>query len=357
MMKNKMVILSMLFLLVFGVSGVFAEGGQESGEEPSRVIEARLASEEVEGDFMTVWANNFSDYMREETDGVYQLDVYPFGSLGDNRDINELAQLGVVEYVFSDFAWISSFVPQAQVLALHYLWPRERTGEVLEWVVKNGETLDLLEQHFRKNGLVPLGIVYEGWQWLTSTEPADSLEAVNGLKTRVMGSQLLVQNYRNYGFAPTPMGYGEIYSGLQTGLLDAQINPLFAVYSMGFYEPTDYFTQMWAEPFLGIPTINMQHFDGLPEDMQQMMRDYWADAVVPAAEWIDERNASDRAKIEEEKPSIEWYEFTDEQVARATELAREMDETYVDIGGEGAAEMLETLKADIEAAKTALGVE
>jgi len=356
-MKNKMIVLSMLVLFVFGVSGVFAEGGQESAEEPNQVIQARLASEEVEGDFMTVWANNFADYLMEETDGMYQLDVYPYGSLGDTRDINELAQLGVVEFVFSDFAWMSSFVPQAQVLGMHYLWPREKTGEVVEWVVKNGETLDVLEEHFRKNGLVPLGIVYEGWQWVTSTEPADTIEAMSGLKTRVMGSQLLVQLYRNYGLAPTPMNYGEIYSALQTGLIDAQINPLFAVYSMGFYEPTEHFTQMWAEPFIGIPTVNMQHFDGLPEEMQQMMRDYWADAVVPAAEWIDERNASDRAKIEEEKPSIEWHEFTDEQVAEATEMARDMDDTFVDIGGEGAAELLETLKADIEAAKAAVGVD
>ncbi|MFP4565058.1 MAG: TRAP transporter substrate-binding protein DctP [Spirochaetaceae bacterium] len=355
-MKNKMIVLSVLVLFVFGVSGVFAEGGQEDSE-PSRVIEARLASEEVEGDFMTVWANNFADYLREETDGVYQLEVYPYGSLGDTRDINELAQLGVVEYVFSDFAWISSFVPQAQVLALHYLWPREKIGEVLEWVVKNGDTMELLEEHFRDNGLVPLGIVYEGWQWVTSKEPVESLDDMDGVKTRVMGSQLLVQNYRNYGFSPTPMSYGEVYSALQTGLIDAQVNPLFAVYSMKFFEPTDYFTQMWAEPFLGIPTINMQHYDGLPPEYQQMMKDYWADAIIPATEWIDERNESDRAKIEEEKPSIEWYEFTDEQVAEATELAREIDETYVEIGGEGAEELLETLKSDIEAAKAAVGVD
>jgi TRAP-type C4-dicarboxylate transport system substrate-binding protein len=358
-MKNKMIVLSMLVMFLIGVTGVFAEGGQESGEagEQMEVIEARLASEEVEGDFMTVWANNFADYLREETDGMYQLDVYPYGSLGDTRDINELAQLGVVEFVFSDFAWISSFVPQAQVLALHYLWPREKTAEVLEWVVKNGDTMPMLEEHFRRNGLVPLGIVYEGWQWITSKQPIRSLDDMNGVKVRVMGSQLLVQNYRNYGFSPTPMSYGEVYSALQTGLIDAQINPIFAINSMKFYEPTEYFTQMWAEPFLGIPTVNMQHFDGLPDEVQQMMRDYWADAVIPSAEWIDERHESDRQAIMDADPQIKWYEFTDEQVARARELAREIDQKYVEIGGEGAGEMLDTLLADIEAAKAAVGVD
>ena len=65
----------------------------------------------------------------------------------------ELAQLGVVEFVFSDYAWISSFVPQAQVLALNYLFPTERVPEVIDWMVKNGEFFPLLEKAFRKHRL------------------------------------------------------------------------------------------------------------------------------------------------------------------------------------------------------------
>ncbi len=357
-MTKKIIALSMMMVLLFGAVGAFAAGTEEAGGTGDmEVIEARLASEEIEGDFMTVWAENFADFMYEETDGVYQLDVYPYGSIGDTRDINELAQLGVVEFVYSDFAWISSFVPQAQVLALHYLWPREKIGEVLEWVMRNGESFQMLEEHFRKNGLVPLGIIYEGWQWITSSKPVATLQDMQGIKTRVMGSQLLVADYRAYGFSPTPMSYGEVYSALQTGLIDAQVNPLFAIYSMKFYEPTKYFTQMWAEPFLGIPTVNMQHFDTLPAEYQQLMRDFWADNVVAAADWIDERNANDRAAIEAEKPSIVWTEFTDAQIAEARPVARTVDSTFVDIGGDGAAELLDQLLSDIEAAKAAVGVD
>ncbi len=357
-MAKKIFVLTMLLVFAVSMTGLFAEGNQErGGGGTTQVIEARLASEEIEGDFMTVWANNFADYMREATDGGYDLDVYPYGAIGDTRDINELAQLGVVEWVFSDYAWISAFVPQAQVLALNYLWPRDKVAEVVEWVVKNGETMDLLENHFRRNGLVPLSIMFEGWQWVTSTDPVSTLEEMQGVKVRVMGSQMLVANYRSYGYSPTPMSYGEVYSGLQTGLIDAQINPLFAIYSMKFYEPTRYFTQMWAEPFLGIPTANMQHFDSLPEEYQQLMRDWWADAIVPAGEWINEKNAGFREAIMEEKPSIVWNEFSDEQIAEATEIARTVDADFIKAGGDGAEELLDTLLRDIEEAKQALGVD
>ncbi|MFP4491290.1 MAG: TRAP transporter substrate-binding protein DctP [Spirochaetaceae bacterium] len=369
-MKKRIGLLILAVVVILAAGLVFV-GCQEEGAAPAqeeeteeeeklldRKIEARMASEEVEGDFMTVWGNNFADHMREQTDEMYDLEVYPYGSLGDTRDINELAQLGVVEYVFSDFAWISSFVPEVQVLSLHYLWPKDHVVEVLDWVVNNGDIMPFLEDAFRNNGLVPLGILFEGWQWLTSKEPMETVEDLEKVKVRVMGSKLLVEDYRGYGMSPTPMDYGEIYSGLQTGLIDAQIQPMFANYSMKFYEVTDYFTQMWAEPFLGIPTVNMQHFDTLPDEVQQMMKDYFRSNIMESADWINERNASDRDKIEEERPDLEFTEWGDDQVEKAREMAQVVwEEEYPDIAGEGAVEALEILLEDIEDAKDELGIE
>jgi TRAP-type C4-dicarboxylate transport system substrate-binding protein len=322
------------------------------------VVEARFASEEIEGDFMTVWGTRFADHMRETTGGQLDITVYPFGTLGSTRDINELAQLGVVEFVFSDYAWISSFVPEAQVLALHYVWPPENTAKVLEWVVNNGEFMPELEEAFRRRGLFPLAVMYEGWQWITSKKPAASLEDLEGLKTRLMGSQMLVENYRRYGISPTPMSYGEVYSSLQTGVIDAQVNPLFANSSMKFYEVTEHFTQMWAEPFLGIPSVNRDFFDSRPPEEQQAMKDFFRNNIVEAADWIDARNESDRKKIEEERPGITWTEWTEEQIEIARgEAAPVRTEVYPRLAGENAERLLDLLLQDIEAAKAALGSE
>lgn len=329
------------------------------GERPATaddgVIQARLASEEIEGDFMTVWGERFAEHMREATDGQIDITVYPFGTLGSTRDINELAQLGVVEFVFSDYAWISSFVPEAQVLALHYVWPPENTAEILEWVVNNGEFMPELEEAFRRRNLFPLAVMYEGWQWITSKKPAATLEDLQGLKTRLMGSQMLVENYRRYGISPTPMSYGEVYSSLQTGVIDAQVNPLFANYSMKFYEVTDHFTQMWAEPFLGIPSVNLEFYESLSEERQQAMKDFFRNNIIEAAEWIDARNAADREKIEAERPGITWTEWTEEQI----EIARGQVEpvrtdVYPNLAGEHAVRLLDLLLRDIENAKAAL---
>ncbi len=328
-------------------------------DEPvlDQVIEARLASEEIEGDFMTVWAENFSEHMYDWSDGMFQLDVYPYGTLGDARDINELAQLGVVEYVFSDFAWIGAFVPEATVFGLHYLWPEERPWEVKDWVVRNGETMVILEESYRREGLVPLSIMFEGWQWITSNDPVRTIDDMQGFDVRIMPSDMLNDQYLGLGASPTPMAFGEVYSGLQTGLIDGQVNPLFAIRSMNFYEVQDYFTQIYAEVFVGIPTINMVFFDSLPEEVQQEHRDWWADAILPAADWINERHETDLQAMLDERPEIEIIEVTGEDQDEFREAAMAAHEKFFEHGGPNAQAIYDALVSDIEQAKVELGIE
>ncbi len=347
---KRVIVLAISLLMIFSLNTALA--GEYTGKE----IKAKFASEEIEGDFMTVWGKNFAKHMKDWSDGKIDITVYPYGSLGDNRDINELAQIGVVDFVYSDYAWISSFVPQAQVLCLNYLWPREKVAQVLEWVVKNGKLMPLLEEKFRKNGLVPLGILYEGWQWITSKKPVNSMADLKGVKLRLMASKLLVENYKSYGAAPTPMSYGEVYSGLQTGLIDAQVNPLFAIYSMKFYEVQNHCSQIWSEPFMGIPTVNMKFYDSLPKNAQAEMKNFWAGSIVGAAGWIDKVNADCKAKMLKAKPDLKINVLPDDKIGEFKAAAEKVYPTYEEIGGEGAKDVLAVLKADIAAAKEALGV-
>ncbi|MDA3834406.1 MAG: TRAP transporter substrate-binding protein DctP, partial [Spirochaetales bacterium] len=210
---------------------------------------------------------------------------------------------------------------------------------------------------FRENGLVPLGILYEGWQWITSKYPVNSPADLKGLKTRIMGSKQLNMDYLAYGMSPTPLAYGEIYSALQTGLIDAQIQPIFANYSMGFYEVADYFIQLWAEPFLGIPSVNMQFFDSLTAEQQQLMRDYWSGVAKESADWIDVKNGKDMEKIKAARPNIKFVEFNDAQVAQLQKLAQtKVYPRFSETGGTDADEILAALQNDIKNAKKAVGM-
>lgn len=352
-----------MITLSLGLTACSSEQTTESSEPagtgnytgPS--ISARFASEEIEGDFMTVWGKKFAEHMKAWSGGRIQIEVFPYGSLGTAGDINELAQMGVVEFVFSDYAWISSYVPQAQVLSLNYLFPADNVPGILDWMHTNGDFVPLLDGAFRKHGLVPMGILYEGWQWITSNEPIRTPEDMDGLKIRLMSSRLLVETYRAYGASPTPMSYGEVYSSLQMGMIDAQVNPLFAAHSMKFFEVQDHFTQLYSEPFLGIPTANQTFFENLPPEVQEEMKRFWRDAIMPASQWIDERNASDRDKMLEQRPSLTFHELSAEHRALFQEKAENVYDVFLRIGGEGAQELLDAIQRDIPAAQQALSNE
>jgi len=345
---RKLTCLLIALMLSLPVTGAFASG------YTGGPVKAKLASEEIEGDFMTVWARKFAEHMKEWSDGKIEIEVYPYGTLGNTGDINELCQLGVVQFVFSDYAWISSFVPQTQVLALNYLFPTEKISERLDWIVRKGKFMPLLESKFRANNLVPLSIMFEGWQWVGSKEPITSIEDLNGVKIRVMSSKLLVEDYRAYGTSPTPMNYGEIYSGLQMGLIDAQVQPLFAHYSMKFFEVENYITQLGNEPFLGIPTVNKEFFDGLTKEAQQEMRKFWIDAIVPAGNWITEKNAADKEKMQKAKPDLQFNTLEGPAIEKFKAAAKTVYPQFVEIGGEGSQEILDALLEDIDAAQKAV---
>jgi TRAP-type C4-dicarboxylate transport system substrate-binding protein len=327
-----------------------------AGEYTGKAIKAKLATEDLEGDFMTVWSQKFSKEMKSWSDGKIDIAVFPYGSLGDTRDINELCQFGVIDYVVTDYAWISSFVPEAQVLALHYIWPRERAPEVLAWVVKNGKFMGALEKAFRRNDLVPLGIIWEDWMWITSKSSINEKKDLKGMKLRLMSSKVLVDQWKSYGASPTPMSFGEVYGGLQMGLIDAQMNPIFADYSMKFFEVTDFFTLTFAEAYLGIPTMNKAKYDALPENAQKKMREFWGEATITSAKWIQDRNKEDMEKIKKERPVIKFTELSNEKIQEFKTIAESNYSKFDAIGGPDGKLVKDTLLKDIADAKKALGI-
>jgi len=355
-MKNRIVLLALIVALLLPTAALFAQG-EKAAPAADQVYNVKMPTAEVEGDPMTVWAHEFAAYMKEATDGKFNITVYPYGSLGENDDIVEQAQLGINEFTFADYGWISAFVDLANVLALHYIWPYERLPEVLHWVVKNGDSYEIIKDAFIKQGLYPLGILFEGWQWMTSKKPVTEISHLRGLKTRVMGSAMLTMDYRAYDIVPTPLAYGEIYSALATGLLDAQSQPMFANSSMGFFEVAQHFVQLWAEPFLGLPTVNYDFWMSLPQEYRDLIENWWHDKIVSSEAWVNENNEGHRARIIRERPNTTFYEMNDAQIAQLRKLAEEkVWPNWGSIGGPGSDELLKTLLNDVENAKKALGI-
>jgi TRAP-type C4-dicarboxylate transport system substrate-binding protein len=365
-MKKKLTVRVLYLFLVGSVIagcadlfGPDADGDGDSGSDDGQTL-VRFASEEIEGDFMTFWAEEFAVHIEDWSGGAVAIDVYPYGTLPETEwDIVALAQAGTVEYAFADYAWASAHIPEASVFGLHYLWPDERVGEVMDWIIRNGDTMGILEQSFRREGLVPLTIMFEGWQWITSNDEITGFADLEDFQVRIMGSadSMLHDQYTKLGASPVSLPYGDIYSALENNEIDGQVNPLFAIRSMEFYEQQDYFTQIYAEPFVAIPIVNADYFDSLSPSEQEEHRRWWTNAIISAEAWIDTRNENDLNSMLSDRPQMEVNELSGTQLDDFRGAATDSYSVFLDEkGGPNAQEIYDALTSDIEDAKEALNM-
>jgi len=324
-----------------------------SAQGKTEVYKWKMVSEEQENGSMTVFARRFADLVEKKSNGRIEIEVFPYGTLGGERDIVELVQMGEIELGSVDSGWVGGFVPQIQVLALQYLWPRENFAEVLKNVCQNGRVTQLLEEAFRNKGFQLLGVWSSGWMWVTSNVPIHSLKDVKGLKHRVMANPILVKAYNNYGFNAQSIDFGELYGALQTNLIDSQVNPMYASLRVGLYEVQDYYTNLWNEAFMVTPVVNRDLFDSIPEDLQQILLDSCAELIVPMTNWSFRNNKRIEMETREIKPTITIYRLSDEEIVPFKERAWQKGgpvDAYLEIGGKGAQEILDTLLDDIKTA-------
>jgi TRAP-type C4-dicarboxylate transport system substrate-binding protein len=127
-------------------------------------------------------------------------------------------------------------------------------------------------------------------------------------------------------------------------------------YEMKFWEVQDYFVNAFGENYIGIVVANRGFFETLPVETQQMLVDTWTELIAPIAEWNLEVERESIESIKQQRPVVQFYELTGEEMDPFKEKARTVYPIYEEIGGEGAAEILATLLADVEAAKAKLGV-
>jgi len=345
-MKNNLKISTSIVLLasmlLFGIISF------SNAEVNAAEYQWRLAHEEVEGSFYDLYANELKRLLAEKSDGRIAVDIYPAMSLGSSQDMVELVQDGVLEFNLASDGHIGSLVPEAQIFLLDYIFPQD-IQVVLE-AVNNGEAIELVNDGYRDRDLEPLSHVTAGWQLWTANKPLTSPEDFEGFRMRTMSSRLLIEAFEAYGANPTTLDFSEVYSGLQLGVIDGQLNAAAVVEEMGFYEVQDYLMKSYSNPFMTSLVTNIEFYENLPDDIKKIL-DESVEELVSISYELQKDLGEERLEIMlEEKPELEVIELTDEEIEEFKELSMSVRETFKDIGGENAEEILNLMIEDIEAA-------
>ncbi|MGD8380071.1 MAG: TRAP transporter substrate-binding protein DctP, partial [Gammaproteobacteria bacterium] len=229
----------------------------------------KFALEEIKGSVQDQYAQKFKQLVEKESDGRIKVTVYPYGSLGTSAQLTELVQNGAVQFAMASPGHLGSVIPQVQLFSLHFLFPEDE--QITKQVLSDDKVLSLLDQSYRAKQLKLMGLYQEGWMVWTSNKPIHTPADFKGVKIRTMVSPLLLDEYKAYGANPTPMPYSEVYSGLQLHMVDAQVNPIFAIEEMHFYEVQKYMIFADHLPFITSVISNPAFYDKLSDKDKAML--------------------------------------------------------------------------------------
>lgn len=307
----------------------------------------RYAFEEALDEVQGVFAQKFKEEIEANSD--YEVQLFPFGTLGESDNILEQTQAGILQFVNQSPGFTGALIPEAQVFFVPYLLPDDE--EQLVRFFRESETINrIFPELYAQQGLELLTMYPEGEVMLTTDRPIESPADLDDVKVRVMTNPLLVSSYQAFGATPTPLPWGEVYGGLQTGIIDGQENPAFFIESTRMYEVTDYITRLGHNNFTTALMANQDFFDGLSEEDQQLVRDATAAAFDHIVEYQQGLTEQSLERIMEAKPSMTITTLTDEQREPFRATAEQVEATFLEIGGPRAQEVLDQMKADLEAA-------
>jgi len=233
--------------------------------------------------------------VKEKTGGRICIEVFPSSQLGEEKDTIEQTQFGVIDMVRASFGSFNDIVPVTQTTSLPYLY---RSEDHLHKVL-DGPIGEEIAGQFAEHGLIPLAY-YDGGarNFYNSKQPIRTVEDLKGMKFRVMQNDVFVDMMSALGANATPMPYGEVYSSIQTGVIDGAENNFPSYDSSGHAEVAKYFT---LDQHLMVPelvAVSKTSWEKLSPGDQEIMRTAARNsATLQRKLWAEQEKASEEKVI------------------------------------------------------------
>ena len=248
------------------------------------------------GDYPTVAAAKYmGKLLSDQTKGRLGVRVYAAGSLGTEKDNIEQLKIGGLDMMRINVGVLNSVVPETIVTVLPFVFrSTEHMRKVLDGPIGN-EILASMEAH----GLVGLAFYDSGSRsFYTSKKPISTLADMKGLKIRVQQSDLFVAMIEALGANPTPMPFGEVYTALKTGIVDAAENNWPSYESSRHFEAAKYYSQTEHSLAPEVLVFSKKIWDALPKEDQALIRKAAKDSVPHMRNLWDEREIRSRKFVE-----------------------------------------------------------
>lgn len=276
----------------------------------AKTVKLRVAHEMPENHPYHLGSLKFGELVKERTNGRIEVVVYPSGQLGKQKQLAEMVAAGQLDACLVWQGILEGYDPNTGVICLPFIFDNwEHTWEVID-----GEIGQEVLKPVEKKGIKVITVFNNGLYNIVSRVPVKTPEDMKGIKLRVQPSAVFVETGEMLGAVVTPMAFGEVYSALQLGAVDAEIQGPINVRKSKHFEVANY-TCANNMAFLLEPILmSTKTFYGLSEEDQKIILDSAHEAAVWQRQNAEEADVVDTKFLKENGMN---YEYPDIEVWKA----------------------------------------
>lgn len=271
-------------LLIFVMFLAFAVNGFAQAEFVIKIASSANA-EEPQSIAMDLFAKN----VEEKSNGRIKCEHYPSNQLGSERDVLEGLQIGTIEMIAPATSVMGNWVPSLNLFELPFIFQNRDHW----WAVLDSEIGMSFAEPCAEQGFHLLGFYDVGARHIMTTEKAiNSIEDLKGLKIRTMENAAHLDAFKAFGANPTPMSYAELYTALQTEVIDGAEAANVNYNSKKFYEVAPNWAQVGWIHLAQIVVMSKIFYDKLPPDLQELVNNEAKVAIEFEREAYKEKDES-----------------------------------------------------------------
>lgn len=265
-----------------------AAAGTEAATEAAKETEAaKKASITIK---YSTWANDgeaayegmkkFKELVEAGSNGDIVVDLYPSNQAGSTNEQVEQVSMNQLQMMSSG----DPGVAELEYLCLPYMLTS--LDQYTEFMATDlGQSY--IQKSIDERNCKIIDTLPRSPRIISSNIAINSLADMKNMKIRVPERDYYVETFKALGTNPTPMDMGEVYSAMQTGVVDGQENPIETIVSYGFQNVNDYLVMSDHIIKPAFVMINNDFFNGLSAEYQQLILDSCAEAREYATEYMD----------------------------------------------------------------------
>lgn len=266
----------------------------------------------------------FKEIVEEKTNGGIKVETYPDNQLGTDDEMIEQVKNGSIE-AYRGSA-IDTVIPEYNFYTMPFLFAN--VDEAI--AVMNSDWGKSWAEHSEVNGVKVLATGAVGFRVLTNNvRPVHTPEDMKGIKLRVPSWEVTIMTMEALGVDCASINYNETYMALKTGVADGQENPWAFIVEPKFYEVQKYATALNWNLTLEYFPVNLNWFNSLPEDYQQIVLDA-ADECM--SYFNDLSKAAEQAYIDTCADYMEITELTPEEYQQFVDATTSVYDHYIETG-------------------------